>query len=151
MRHFLLCTGFSSVEQVEQSRVSFWQVHKDVRRVTEGKRSQVPIFPWSRVSGQVVTHIFQWHILLFFFVAVEKWSESLQSCQKSRQNLAKTRGCRGGCISACLLGKFFSGMFRGHLVGRLRCSPLDTGAFWLDFAYCSGNTKSLRPDLESAA
>ena len=35
-------------------------------------------------------------------------------------------------------------MFRSHLVGRLRCSPRDTGAFWLDFAYFSGNTAERR-------
>ena len=63
-----------------------------------------------------------------------------QCCHKNRQNLAKARRCGAGCISACLLGKFFSGRLRSHLVGRLRCSPLDTGAFWLDFAYFSGNT-----------
>ena len=67
------------------------------------------------------------------------------SPKKNRQNLPKTHGCRAtGCISACLLGKFFSGRLRRDLVGRLRCSLLGTHVFWLDLAYFSGNSERRR-------
>ena len=63
-----------------------------------------------------------------------------QCCQKGRQNLAQTHRCFAGCISAYPLGKFLSGRLGSRLLGRLRCSPLDTRVFGLDFAYRSGNT-----------
>ena len=49
--------------------------------------------------------------------------------------------CRAGCISACLLGDFSTFLRRICLVGRLRCSPLDSGVFLLDVAYVSRNTE----------
>ena len=48
--------------------------------------------------------------------------------------------CLAGCISAYLLGKFFLGRSSSDLVGRLRCSPLDTCVFWIGFAYLSDHT-----------
>ena len=60
-------------------------------------------------------------------------------------NLAETHRRWAGCIIGCLLGKFLSGRLRSHLVDRLRCGPLDTVVFRLDFPYPSGNERSEIP------
>ena len=72
----------------------------------------------------------------------------------ARQNLAQTgrhgAGCIDciGCISACLLGDFLTLLLRICLVGRLRCSPLYTAVFGLEFAYSSGKSGCIRLDHE---